>query len=349
MTEAPVIVAAPKLERFATAILLNAGLPAEDAAYCAHCLVQTNLWGVDSHGVLRLPIYAQRVRSRAINRSPNITAARSALGLEIIDGDDGMGFLVGRKAMARAIQLAREYSVGVVGAARSNHFGAAALYARMAADAGMIGIAMTNVRPNMVAPGGSEPITGNNPIAIAIPTFGVFPFVLDISLSNVAGGKLLLAAKQGDKIPLDWATDREGRPTDDPEQAFAGFLLPVGGHKGLALSYVVDILCGVLTSGIFQYNLGSMYGQPEQPSLTGHMMIAINPLAVMDEEELTASMAEFMGNIKASPMWDESREMLIPGEPEYRMEQLRRRDGIPLSPQLYEELTNLGEELGVAW
>ena len=110
--------------------------------------------------------------------------------------------------------------------------------------------------------------------------------MLDISLSNVAGGKLLLASKKGEKIPLDWATDKDGRPTDDPDAAFAGFLLPVGGHKGLGLSYVVDILSGLITGGVFQHEMKSMYKHRDEPSLTSHFMIVINPLAIMSREEM---------------------------------------------------------------
>jgi LDH2 family malate/lactate/ureidoglycolate dehydrogenase len=338
----------PSLQAFAAELLAAAGMSPDDAAFSAHCLVQTNLWGVDSHGVLRLPIYVQRLRSGAINPTPTIKTLRGGLGLEVLDGDAAMGFVVGRAAMLRAIELAHQFNIGAVGAIRSNHFGAAALYARMAAEQGLIGIAMSNVMPNIVAPGGSQPITGNNPIAIAAPTFGDFPFVLDISLSNVAGGKLLLASKQGEKIPLDWATDREGRPTDDPVAGFAGFLLPLGGHKGLGLSYVVDILCGVLTGGAFQRQLKSMYQQASEPSLTGHFMIAINPLALMSQEELQDRMAQFTHTIHQSPMWDAGREMLLPGELEHRQALARQQTGIPLPASLYEELTALGRELGVA-
>ncbi len=341
------IVSAEALTEFTTEVLARAGMPTDDAAFSAQCFVQTNLWGIDSHGVLRLPIYTQRLRSRAINPTPEIETLRGGLGLEVLNGDDGLGFVVGRAAMQRAIEIAGQFNIGAVGAVRSNHYGAAAIYARMAAEAGMIGIAMTNVKPNVVAPGGSRPITGNNPIAIAAPTFGDFPFVLDISLSNVAGGKLLLASKKGEKIPFDWATDAQGRPTDDPAAGFAGFLLPVGGHKGLGLSYVVDLLCGVITGGAFQHSLKSMYKEPNDPSLTSHFMIAINPLALMSQEELQARMDDFVATIHESPMWDEDREMLLPGELEHRQAAARQQAGIPLPPQLYEELTALGNELGV--
>lgn len=330
-------------------LFAEAGLTEDDAAFHAGALVQTNLWGVDSHGVLRVPIYIERLRSGVMNARPAIRPTEGDAGLEVLDGDNGPGFLVARAAMQRAIERAGDYNIAAVAATNSSHFGAAALYARMAADDGMIGIAMTNVIPNMVAPGGSKPITGNNPIAVAVPTYGDFPFVLDMSLSVVAGGKLLLASKKGETIPTTWATDADGRPTDDPDEAFAGFLLPVGGHKGLGLSYVVDILCGVITGGAFQHQLRSMYANPDAPSLTGHMMIVLNPGAIISRQAMQERMANFYETIKASPMWDdESEEMLLPGELEYRTEQERRERGIPLSPALYDELSVLGDELGIS-
>ena len=346
MAENEIRVSHEALHGFVSELFQAAGMPAEDASFYAWSLVQTNLWGIDSHGVLRTKVYVERVRKGAVNPRPDIHKVRGALAFEVLHGDDGAGPVVAKAAMERAIELAGQFGVGVVGALRSNHFGAAALYARMAAEAGMIGIAMTNVVPNVVAPGGSKPVVGNNPLAVAIPTFGEFPFVLDISLSNVAGGKLLLASKKGEKIPLDWATDSQGRPTDDPDVGFKGFLLPMGGYKGLGLAYMVDILSGVLTGGAFLDQMKGMYKFPDDPSLTGHFMIAIQTEAVMSREDLQARMDEFVSKIKASPMWDPSKEMLIPGELEHRTEQARRAQGIPLPPALYDELIALGQELG---
>jgi LDH2 family malate/lactate/ureidoglycolate dehydrogenase len=242
MSENEVLVNATSLERFVTDLFRNVGMEEKDAVFSANALVRTNLWGIDSHGVLRLPIYIKRLRSGAVKVKPDIKAIKGAQALELLHGDDGLGFVVGRVAMERAIQLAETFNVGVVSVIRSNHFGATTLYARMAAERNMVGLVMTNVIPNMVMPGCSKAVVGNNPIAFAAPTFGDFPFALDISLSAVAGGKLLLASKKKEKIPLDWATDREGRPTDDPDRAFAGFLLPVGGHKGFGLALMVDLL-----------------------------------------------------------------------------------------------------------
>ncbi len=337
-----------ELEPFVAELFRRAGMRDDDAAFFARALVKTNLWGVDSHGVLRVPAYVKRLRKRAMNPQPSPRIVRGGLAMEVMDGDDGPGVIVGRDAMRRATELAETYNVGVVGAIRSNHFGAAAIYARLAAERGMVGIAMTNVMPNIVAPGGRKPVTGNNPLAIAIPTYGDFPFVLDMSLSSVAGGKLLLASKKGETIPLDWATDKEGRPTDDPDKAFAGFLLPMGGFKGLGLSYAVDILCGLITGGMFGDQMKSMYAHPDDPSLTGHLMIALNLAAIISAEEMQARMASFYARVKASPLWDPAGEMFLPGEIEHRTERTRREHGIPVPPKLYEELMALAAELGVA-
>ena len=152
MSDQEIVVKPAILHKFLTELFAKTGMPAADAAYSAQCLVQTNLWGIDSHGVLRVPIYLRRLRSGAVNPRPQIEVVRGSLGLEVVDGDAGLGYVVGREAMKRAIDLATQYNIGMIGAMNSNHFGAAALFARMATDKGMIGIVMTNVIPNIVAP-----------------------------------------------------------------------------------------------------------------------------------------------------------------------------------------------------
>jgi len=347
MTNTTINVSADPLEAFVRQVFANAGCDPSGAADMAQCLVQTNLWGIDSHGVLRVGKYLDRLRSGAMNGTPEIKALQSGTALEVLDADNGSGYVAGKAAMAHAIELAKEKNIAAVGIINSNHCGATSLYARMALDHDMIGIAMSNVAPNMVMTGGSRPITGNNPIAIAIPTFGEFPFVLDISLSAVAGGKLLVAAKNSEEIPIGWATDRDGRPTTDPQAGFDGFLLPMGGHKGFGLSLLVDILCGVITGGSFQHQLKSMYRYPNDPSNTAHLMLVIDPLVFLSKEQLTERMGDFTKTVKESPMWDKNAEMLLPGELEYRKEQERRRDGIPIAPALYEELSAIGKEMNV--
>jgi LDH2 family malate/lactate/ureidoglycolate dehydrogenase len=336
---------AEALALFVAAVFADAGCPEAEAAEIAQCLVQTNLWGIDSHGVIRVPEYLARFRSGAMNTTPDIKTATSNGALEVLDADNGAGYVAGRVAMARAIELARRSAIAGVGIINSNHCGATALYARMAAEEGMVGIAMTNVAPNMVMPGVSKPITGNNPIAVAIPTFGEFPFVLDISLSAVAGGKLLVAARKGEKIPLGWATDKEGQPTTDAQAGFDGYLLPMGGHKGFGLSLMVDLLCGVITGGAFQNQIKSMYRYPDDPSRTAHLMLVMNPLVLMNKEQLKNRAAEFVKTLKQTPAVHGGAEILLPGEIEYRTERVRRRDGIPLPAAVFEELTRIGNEI----
>jgi L-2-hydroxycarboxylate dehydrogenase (NAD+) len=347
METAEVRVDAGALVAHIAALFRTSGVGLEDARFWARCLVQTSLWGKDSHGVMRVPHYLKRLESGALNPRPDPKIVRGSGALEVMDADNGPGHLAGRDAMLRAITLAEAHNVAAVGVANSNHFGAASVFARLAVDRGMIGIAMTNSVPKMVAPGGTKAITGNNPVAIGVPTYGEFPFLLDMSLSAVAGGRLLLAAQKGERIPTDWATDTDGQPTDDPAKAFAGMWLPIGGVKGLGLSYAVDILCGLVNGGTFGLSMKSQYSNPTEPSGTGHMMIAINSDAIMDRDDLRQRMTEFCSAIKSSPMRDASVEMLIPGERAHRTAEERTAHGIPLSQTLYHELLSLAGELGL--
>ena len=336
---------AEDLERFLDALFRKLGMTAENAARCAADLVLTNLWGIDSHGVLRLPVYAERLLGDAVTATPQIRTIARLGAFEIMDGDAGMGFVIGHHAMGRAIELASVQGIGAVAIRNSNHFGAAGLYAKQATDAGFVALAMTNVMPNLVVSGGSAPITGNNPLAFGAPTRLGFPLLLDISMSSVAGGKLLLAKEKGEKIPFGWATDRDGRPTDDPSAGFAGFLLPVGGHKGFGLSVMIDVLCGVLSGGAFQHHLKSMYAAPDEPSATCHLMIAIDPSVHLGREAFLDRMDELYGTIKASPTWDSETRMLLPGELENETLARRRKDGIPLPRSLLEKLDALADRL----
>lgn len=337
-------VPADSLERFVSDIFFAAGCRRSAAATIARCMVQTNLWGIDSHGVMRVPEYRERLLKGAVRARPRIKRVRSEGGLEVLDANNATGFVAACAGMERAIGLAREKAIAAVGVINSNHCGATALYARMAAEQGMVGIAMTNVAPNMAMPGVKRPVTGNNPIAVAIPTFAEFPFCLDISLSAVAGGKLLLAVKNGEEIPLGWAIDKEGRPTTDARAGFDGYLLPMGAHKGFGLSLMVDLLCGVITGGAFQDHIKSMYRYPDDASNTAHLMLVLNPQVLLSQRQLQQRMEEFVETLKSMPVSSDT-ELLLPGELEYRSECRRRADGIPLPQAVFEELIRIGNEI----
>ena len=344
MAATTALVNADKLETFCAGVLRNAGMPEKDAAFSAYCLVQTSLWGIDSHGVMRLLMYTERLRNGAVNPAPEIRTVREFGAVARLDGDDGLGYVVGRAAMEKAVLLAGRHGVGSVTAKRSNHFGAAALYVREAAKAGMVGIAMSNTPVNMAVPGSRGPVLGNHPWAFAIPSFDGPPFVLDLCLSQVAGGKLLVARDKGEKIPFGWAVDKDGNPTDDPAAGIEGAFLPMSGHKGYGLALVVELLTGALGGGAFMGDIGHLYKEPEKPSGICHHMLAINPLAAMDRDEWTAAVAEIRRRIKTASMVNPDDALAFPGELEDACDAERRAKGVPMEITLLEKFNALGKE-----
>ena len=340
--ESPAI-SAKDLKTFTESVFRQGGLSPSDARICSDAIVQTDLWGVDSHGVLRLLRYADRLENGAVNRDPHIKKLGGKGSFAVQDGDAGMGYVVGHHATKDAIILAENHGIGAVAVRNSNHFGAAGLYVNQMVEAGMIGIAMTNVIPNLVMPGMKKPITGNNPIAFGVSSGLGFPLILDISMSAVAGGKLLLARERGEEIPLGWATDKEGRPTHDPAAGFEGFLLPLGGHKGFGLSLMVDVLCGVLSGGVFQHAIRSMYEAPEKRSGTCHLFISLDPDAFIGRQALESRMRQMCETIHDAPVRDGEARAKFPGEIEHETLLRRERDGIPLPAGVLADLRELAD------
>ena len=264
-----------------------------------------------------------------------------------MDADAAMGYVVGEKAIQAAISKAKKFGIGMVVVKNSNHFGAASLYARQAAEEGMLGLVTTNVIPNIGMPGNKKSVTGNNPIAMAAPMGKEYPFSLDISMSAVAGGKILLAQKKNEKIPTTWAIDKDGNPTDDPFAGFAGILLPTGMHKGLGMSLFIDVITGVISGGPFLQDIKSMYKHKDDPSETSHTFVVIDPCFFLEKEEFDARMKEWSGMIKATPMAEDGAEQIIPGEIEYNCESARRKEGLPIPAELVNDLNALSEKLGM--
>lgn len=335
------------LQAFISELFVAGGMRSQEADWYAETIVQSNLWGIDSHGVIRVPTYFKRILVNAINRKADIRTIRKAPAVTLVDADGAAGAVAGRIAMEQAVEDAKAHGVGVAGVTNSNHFGAAALYSRLAAQQGMVGISMTNVMPLIAAPGAKAAVVGNNPFSIAIPTFCDFPFLLDMSMSVVAGGKLHLAVAKGEKIPYGWGVDKDGKPTDDPQEVIDGFLLPVGGYKGLGLAYAVDILSGVITGGLFADQMRSMYHDPDVPSLTGHLMIAMDLSAWITPEEMRNRMEYYHDFIRNVPMTDDAAPLVFPGEIEAAQEKKRREAGIPVPMTTIDILNGLKKEYSV--
>ncbi|MCC8190148.1 MAG: Ldh family oxidoreductase, partial [Planctomycetes bacterium] len=311
------------LESFLCDVYRAVDMPVADAKLSARLMVQSNLWGVDSHGVLRLPPYVSRLRKKVVNPRPEIRSVKPenvSLPVDILNGDDGLGYVVGHAGMRVAIDKARRFGIGIVVTTRSNHYGAASLYSHMASDAGLIGFSTTNVIPSMGMTGAAGTVVGNNPIALSVPIPDATAFTIDIGLSVVAMGKLFLAQKKGEKIPTSWAVARDGSPTDDPTEALAGLLLPLGMHKGLGLALAVEIITGALAGEAMLDELKSKYKHPELPSLNSHLFAAVDPSFFVGRERFSAMMATFRDRLKRIPMRQAGDALIIPGEIEARTE-----------------------------
>jgi LDH2 family malate/lactate/ureidoglycolate dehydrogenase len=267
----------------------------------------------------------------------------------VIDGDNGLGHLVGVRAMEALIDKARRGNCCAFAAVRnSNHFGAAAYYGEMAAREGMIGFAFTIGAINHMTPwGGAEAVLGNNPFAIVMPTPERFPYVLDMACSVAARGKIIVAAKEGKPIPADWATDENGVATTDAAAALAGFVLPVGGPKGYALTLTVGLLSTMLSGAAFGRDVGDLYEKTREAQDSGHLF-GVLPVNLFDStENYMQRFAKAIADIRGARKAPGVERIYLPGEREYLCSLQRRRDGIPLGPALAAELTELGRSFGV--
>ena len=343
-----VVVSEAALKTFCRAVLASVGVPEGDAQLIVDNLVAADLRGVESHGVVRLPIYVQRLEDGGTNPHPRPQLVRETRTTAVLDGDNGMGQLVGERAMEIAIDKARDGDCAFVAVRNSNHFGAAAYYAEMATPHDMIGLSFTIGGINHMTPwGGAEAMLGNNPFAIAFPTGGEFPIVLDMACSVAARGKIIVAAKDGTPIPSEWASGPDGAPTTDPMEALEGFVLPVGGPKGYALTLTVGLLSTMLSGAYFGSEVTHMYDQTQTPQNIGHL-VGVLPISAFEDvghyrERMAKAMADIR-NVKKAPGVER---VYLPGEREHLALVERRHTGIPLNAAVFSELHELGARYGI--
>ena len=328
-----------KLQSFTASCLENLGLAAAEARLVAETLVAANLRGVDSHGVVRLPHYATRLRNGTVKPRPNIAVRRTGPSAAVVEGDAGMGQLVAVRAMQEAISLAKQNGVGAVVARNSSHCGACAYFVELAVRQGMIGVALTHTDPIMVPPGMKRIFLGSNPIAFGAPGGNGPPVIVDMSTTHVAWGKVLVARQEGKPIPPEWGIDAQGKPTTDAERAVA--LAPTGGHKGYALALMIEILCAHLAGVPFGLHVTKMYGELDKPRNLGHFMLALDVARFTDSAAFRSQIDLLLQEIHAESA-------LAPGDPERLTAEQRTKNGIPLGDAVLAELDALGAELGVA-
>jgi LDH2 family malate/lactate/ureidoglycolate dehydrogenase len=338
---------ADSLRTFCEEVFLSCGMAQEDAAIVADSLVQANLRGVDSHGVTRVGIYVKRLKMGLVNPRPNIEVVRESDATLLVDGDNGMGQVVGVRALDLGLDKAKESGGVSVGVRCSNHYGAGAYYVQRAVARDTIAFAYSNAPPTMAPWGGVEPYVGTNPYAYGVPAGEHRPIILDMATSIVARGKIILAAERGDSIPEGWAVDKQGNPTTDAQEALEGSVLPFGGPKGYAISLMIDIMAGALTGAGFGPRVNSLYDNFDEPQNVGAFFQLIDIGHFVEPATFKARVDRVIEEIKSSRKAAGTEEIFLPGEIEDRKEQERRTSGIPLGTETVSELGEVGRSCGV--
>lgn len=348
----------PTLLAFAEAVFRRIGCPPADAAQAAETLLAADLRGVDSHGVARLSGYVRLWEAGRINPTPDVRIVHETPSTATVDGDGGLGLVVGPRAMHIARQKAATVGTGWVAVRNSNHFGIAGYHAMRALPDGQIGVAMTNASPLVAPTRALKRLLGTNPIAVAVPAGQEPPFVADLATTTAANGKLEILQRKGLDAPLDWIQNAAGQPTPDAHGVVkGGALRPLGGetasHKGYALGAVVDIFSAVLSGanyGPWVPPFVAFLQPPPDPVGTGlgHFFGAMRVDAFRPADEFRAHMDRWIQTFRAAPARTATEPVLIPGDPERAAEVERRANGVPLLAPVVEDLGRLGEKLGVA-
>ncbi len=332
-----------RLTAWAVACLEKVGVPPPEARLVGESLVQTSAWGVDSHGVLRLTHYLNRMTIGSISPFAAPLVMRTGPVTAQVHGQDGLGIVHATLAMEVAIEMARESGVGVVGVGHSSHCGAVGLYTRMAAKEHLVGIAMTHSSSVVVPHGGRDKYFGTNPISIAFPRAGGEPVCLDMATSQVAWNKVLNARIENETLDEGIAVDSDGKPTTDPHRARAGIPLggPIYGYKGYGLAFMIDLLCGAMNAMTYGRKINNMYEELREPRKIGHLMIAIDPERFAGAATLEATVDAVVKDLKTQG------DILFPGEPELIEQEKRRAAGIPIDDAALADMHAWSKTLGV--
>jgi ureidoglycolate dehydrogenase (NAD+) len=336
--QAKSVLSEAELAALATTALMGLGLTRKDAADAARVLTLAEMFGLSTHGVGRIESYGERLQINGINPRPSIALEPVASALVKVDGDNGVGPLVGMRALEAAMEAATATGVALALARGSNHFGPVSPYSYIAAQAGFASLIGSNATTTIAPWGGSEARLGNSPCGFGFPNPGGDPIILDMAISVAARAKIRNAAKAGRPIPDTWATDRAGRPTTDPNEALNGFLLPIGGHKGYGLALVVDLLAGVLSGAAYLTHVKSWVDSPEEPQNLGHYFLLVDTKRLGSVDWLSGRMNDFTDILHSTPPADPNAPVLVPGEIENRNLARARREGIRLEASLLAKL-----------
>ena len=320
-----------ELTNLGVAAFLHLGLPRQDAEAVVKILVLADLFGLSTHGMSRVESYGERLQIAGINPRPHISTERVTAAMVKVDGDNGVGPVVGMRSLEAAMEVASECGIGIALTRGSNHFGPISPYAYLAAEQGFASMIGSNATTTIAPWGGSDARLGNSPIGFGVPNPGGQPFLLDMAMSVVARAKIRDAFKQGREIPNTWGTDAKGIPTTDPKAALDGFLLPVGGHKGYGLALMVDLFAGLLSNAAYLTHIQSWQDAPDQPQNLGHFFILLDTKKLGSTEWLASRMQDFSQILTQSPPANPAQPVIVPGMIELAKMSEQRRLGVHLS------------------
>jgi LDH2 family malate/lactate/ureidoglycolate dehydrogenase len=330
------------LERFSKEVFQKIGFSKEHAQIISNSLVLANLRGVDSHGVVRIQYYTEGVKKGLINPNPKIKTLKNENFFSIIDGDKTLGYIPATLATSLVISKAKEHGIGLVGVINLRHVGMLANYIKKVVNEKLFGLAIANASPNIGLHGFKKPVVGTNPLAIGFPVDGSKSIILDMAMSVVAKGKLLLASKKEIEIPKGWALNERGEDTTNPNEAIKGMLLPIGGYKGFGLALAIDIICGIILGGVYGLKMERTWF-----SQGGFLISALRIDLARSYDEYLREIKEYIKEVKATPV-SEGVKVMFPNEIEEEITRRRIKEGIPVEDETFEEFVRLAKEYGIS-
>ena len=340
-------VAAGHLRELSAALVRSLGADAREATLVADNLVMADMRGIPTHGVNFLPMLAERVERGLVAVPTPLQVVSDTGAVTHIDGGNGLGQTAATEGMRAAILKARRFGIGLALIRRTNHIGLLAYYSLLAAEQGMIGFCMCNAAASMAPWGGAEAFFGSNPLSIAAPGGGPAPVVLDMSTTVVARGKIRRAQRRKERIPPGWALDARGAPTDDPEAAMKGTLLPIGGPKGYGLAFFIDLICGMLSGSSYARELKTFH-KPEGPTGVGVSTLAIDISRFMPPATFASLLEAHVRSIRGSARAADTSRIYLPGEIEAERERLSAERGVEVDDSVCQALDGLLEKKGLA-
>ena len=347
------------LRAFTTNVFKSLGVPDDEAALAADVLAYSDEHGIDSHGIARLKTYFDLLKAGRINPRPKLKVLREKHAVATIDGDNGLGLVVGPKCMDIAIEKTHKHGSGSIAVCNTNHYGAAGYYPLMAVKEDFIGLSMTNTTKGVAPFNGKEKMLGTNPIALAFPSLNEPEVVIDFASSTVAYGKVEIAHREGEIIPLGWCLDKNGLPTNRPEEMIdGGALLPLGstkegsGHKGYCLAGAVDILSAVLSGanwGPFAtpFAINSAMPEIQVGKGIGHFFTAWDIEGFRDLTDFKKSMDHWIVTMRNTVAMEGGTKVLVPGDPERKSYSIRMEDGIPVHQIILDQLKTISQSCNV--